>query len=41
MENVSQEFLYSVGALIENARTNAKAAIDLSAKQYDFCVKIK
>lgn len=30
MENVSQEFLYSVGALIENARTNAKAAIDLS-----------
>ena len=25
---VSQEFLYSVGALIENARTNAKAAID-------------
>ncbi len=30
MENISQEFLYSVGTLIENARTNAKAAIDLS-----------
>ena len=30
MENRSQEFLYSVGTLIENARTNAKAAIDLS-----------
>ncbi len=30
MENISQEFLYNVGNLIENARTNAKAAIDLS-----------